>query len=317
MPQPATVINPKISSTPAFICSCLIFQPLQIFFINKQIFIFMFALLALPLSLLFFSRALAFHPIQSQILHLEFVASLSPTRFEARHVWKESREIAIALLHSNFLYSVPSFTLSLLAAVSSVVSAESGYHRNPISAKSVLNAIRSTWRRTLVTSIFVYVILFCYSSVPRTLWSLTGGGIFGSGFVIWVTGSALEIYLMAVLGMGLVVSILEERFGWDAIFIGSDLMEGKRVCGWVLSGLMGLVTGLIGWKMEGLKMDGEDSGKETRWKAVMLLKGWETLGVAVVYGVVMVWGYVVTTVFYCECRKQHVVWEVEGGSVQA
>lgn len=122
---------------------------------------------------------------------------------------------------------------------------------------------------------------------------------------------------MAVLGMGLVVSILEERFGWDAIFIGSDLMEGKRVCGWVLSGLMGLVTGLIGWKMEGLKMDGEDSAKETRWKAVMLLKGWETLGLAVVYGVVMVWGYVVTTVFYCECRKQHVVWEVEGGSVEA
>jgi hypothetical protein len=23
----------------------------------------------------------------------------------------------------------------------------------------------------------------------------------------------------------------------------------------------------------------------------------------------------VATVFYCECRKQHVVWEVEGGSV--
>jgi len=315
MPHPTTVINPKISSTPAIICSCLIFQPLQIFFINKQIFIFIFALLALPLSLLFFSRSLAFHPVQSQILHLEFIAALSPTRFEARHVWKESRETAIALLHCNFLYFVPSFTLSLLAAVSSVVSAESGYHRNPIGVKSALNAVKSTWRRTLVTSIFVYVILFCYSSVPRTLWSLTGGGVFGSGFVIWVVGSAVEIYLMVVLGMSLVVSVLEERFGWDAIFIGSDLMEGKRVCGWVLSGLMGLVTGLIGWKMEGLKMDSEDLAKKTRWTAVMLLKGWEAVGLAVLYGAVMVWGYVVATVFYCECRKQHVVWEVEGGSV--
>lgn len=109
--------------------------------------------------------------------------------------------------------------------------------------------------------------------MPRTLWSLTGGGVFGSGFVIWVVGSAVEIYLM------------------------------------------GLVTGLIGWKMEGLKMDSEDLAKKTRWTAVMLLKGWEAVGLAVLYGAVMVWGYVVATVFYCECRKQHVVWEVEGGSV--
>ncbi|KAJ6673479.1 hypothetical protein OIU85_012477 [Salix viminalis] len=215
----------------------------------------MFALLALPLSLLFFSRALAFHPIQSQILHLEFVASLSPTRFEARHVWKESREIAIALLHSNFLYSVPSFTLSLLAAVSSVVSAESGYHRNPISGKSRASyAMVFNWRRD-------FRFGFCYLGYRVGPGDLFDGG-FGDGFG-----------------------------GFD---FGGE-----------------------GGKMEGLKMDGEDSAKETRWKAVMLLKGWETMGLAVVYGAVMVWGYVVTTVFYCECRKQHVVWEVECGSVEA
>ncbi|CAK7344674.1 unnamed protein product [Dovyalis caffra] len=315
MPDPTQVINQKTSSFPTILFSCLIIQPLQIFSKNKQIFSSIFALLALPISLLLFSRSLSSHPIQSQILHLESIAALSSTRFEARHVWKESRETAIALLHLNILYFIPSFTLSLIAAVSSVVSTESGYHRNPTSLKSAVIAVKSMWLRTLVTFIFVYVILFCYSSVPRTLWVLTGEGSFGSGFVIWVVGSVCKIYLEAVLGMGLVVSILESRFGWDAICFGSDLMEGKRVCGWVLSGLMGLITGLIGWKMEELKMDGEDMVMETRWTAVMVLKGWDRFGLVVLYGVVMVWGYVVTTVFYCECRKRHAVWEAGDGSV--
>lgn len=87
-------------------------------------------------------------------------------------------------------------------------------------------------------------------------------------------------------------------------------------------GEAGLWVGVIGsdgfgygfdWvEMEGLKMDSEDLAKKTRWTAVML---WEAVGLAVLYGAVMVWGYVVATVFYCECRKQHVVGEVEGGSV--
>ncbi|TKY54629.1 Titin protein [Spatholobus suberectus] len=63
---------------------------------------------------------------------------------------------------------------------------------------------------------------------------------------------ALEVYLMAVASVGIVVSVAEERTGWDAIWVGSALMEGNRACGWVLSGLFVFGSSLIGWKLERL-----------------------------------------------------------------
>lgn len=96
---------------------------------------------------------------------------------------------------------------------------------------------------------------------------------------------------MAVLNVGLVVSVAEDRFGWDAIRVGSGLMEGNRVCGWIVSGLFMWVSSLIG-----SKIDGEDSFED---KAVVI----------VCYGFVVLWSYVIMTVFYCECRKRHPVKE--------
>lgn len=102
---------------------------------------------------------------------------------------------------------------------------------------------------------------------------------------------------MAVTSVALVVSVSEERFGWDAIRVGSGLMEGNRVCGWVLSGLFVLGSSLIGSKVERL-MDGEDSiGVED--KAVLIVS----------YGFMVLWSYVIMTVFYCHCRKQHPIKE--------
>lgn len=102
---------------------------------------------------------------------------------------------------------------------------------------------------------------------------------------------------MAVMSVALVVSVAEERFGWDAIRVGSALMEGSRVRGWVLSGLFVLGSSLIGSKLEHL-MDGQDS---------IAVK--DKAGLIVSYGLLVLWSYVVITVFYCDCRKRHPIRE--------
>ncbi|XP_038695436.1 uncharacterized protein LOC119992715 [Tripterygium wilfordii] len=119
---------------------------------------------------------------------------------------------------------------------------------------------------------------------------------------------------MAVMGIGLVVSITEERFGWDAIQVGYRLMEGRRMSGWILSCLMVLISGMIGWKMDRLLIMAIDrQDPSSWWMAVkVVVGGSERFGLVCLYGFVVVWSYVIATVYYCECRKRHVRVEENG-----
>ncbi|KAM7472850.1 hypothetical protein LguiA_011033 [Lonicera macranthoides] len=118
---------------------------------------------------------------------------------------------------------------------------------------AVASIVRLTWPRPLVTTIFVYIFILLYTQVSRTLVGHVSDPSLRIG--VLVIGLCVEVQLMTVTSMGLVVSMNEDRFGLDAIRIGSDLMKGSRVCGWVLSGLFIIVSGAIGWKVE-QSMDG-------------------------------------------------------------
>ncbi|KAJ1433538.1 hypothetical protein SESBI_06074 [Sesbania bispinosa] len=211
------------------------------------------ALTTLPLSTLIISESIFTHPLISHIHHLEALAHVAPTRFEARHVWRESRDDAVSLLRIKVLFALPSYLLSLAAALSAVQSTLLASHGITPTLHSAAASFKPNWMRLVITTIFVYGILYAFSPLPRAFAALTG-----ARFLVFAIGSGLEVYLMAATSVALVVSIAEERFGWDAIKAGSGLMEGRRVCGWVLSGLFVLVSSLIGSKMERL-MDGQDS----------------------------------------------------------
>lgn len=276
---------------------------LKIFLRNKHIFLSIFALATLPLSFLLFSLSLFSHRLKSHVYHLEVIALRSHTRIEARHVWQESRADALGLLKLRALFFLPNFLLSLVAAVTSVTSTVSAVHSERPTLVSSFAAVKLTWKRPSVTTIFIYAISLFYAQLPRTLAALSGSP--GSEFLVLLLGSGLEVYLMAVLSLGLVVSIAEDRFGWEAIRVGSGLMAGRRVSGWVLSGLFVLVSGAIAMDLERI-MDGQDLLSSTS-TAMSVVDGVRNkVGLILLYGVVMLWSYIVNTVFYCECRKRHV-----------
>lgn len=100
---------------------------------------------------------------------------------------------------------------------------------------------------------------------------------------------------MAVMGLGLVVSIVEDRFGWDAICVGSGLMKGKRlIFGWVLSSLFVFISGIINGRVE-LLLEGLNS-KISVSNLMLLICS---------YGFTVIFSYVVTTVFYFDSRIRH------------
>ncbi|KAB1204185.1 hypothetical protein CJ030_MR8G028266 [Morella rubra] len=281
------------------------FISLKVFLGNKQLFLSIFALAALPLSFLLFSLSLSVQPLKSNVYNLEAVAFLSSSRFEARHVWKESRADALSLLKVKALFFIPIYFLSLLVSITAVHSTASACHAKRPTLLAALTAVKLTWRRPFATTILIYASSLLYAQVPRTVATLTGSP--RSEFVVLVIGSAFEVYLMAVLSLGLVVSIVEEELGWEALRVGSCLMAGKRLSGWLLSGLLLLGTGTIARDLE-RKMDSRYSSLDSSTMAVRVSTGAkDNAGLILLYGVVVLWGYILTTVFYCECRKRHAV----------
>ncbi|PON46061.1 Transmembrane protein [Trema orientale] len=291
------------SSLSCLLTPKILLDSLRIFLRNKQIFLSIFALTTLPLSALLFSLSLSSHSLKSRIYHLEFLASLAPTRFEARHVWRESREDAASILRAKALFFLPCYALSLVAAVASVSSVTLALNGKRPTLRSAVAAVKLTWKRPLVTSILVHALLLAYVLAQRTL-----SAVFPSSaprLLILIVGSGLEIYLMAVMSLGLVVSIAEERFGWEAIRAGSGLMGGRRVSGWVLSGMFVLLTGYIARELEKV-MNGQDPFGRPSSTVVRVAAGvGDKLGLIGLYGAVVLWGYVVTAVFYCDCRRRH------------
>ncbi|XP_044464387.1 uncharacterized protein LOC123194942 [Mangifera indica] len=282
-------------------CLKILINSLVIFPVNKHIFLSIFTLTNLPLSFLLFSFSLSAQPIKARVYSLEALARLAPTRFEARHLWKESRADALSLLHLRLCYFLPCYLLSLVAAVSAIHSAHSAVHGKRFSLLIAGSHIRLTWKRPLVTSICIYAVFALYSQVIFYL-TVIMGTTPRSVFLIWVFGSVFELYLMAISGVGLVASVLEDRIGFDAIRFGSDLIEGRRACGWLLSGWFIFISGWIGRGWHKLIMDGHDL-RNMNWTVMMT--SWEKMGLICLYGIEMLWSFTVTTIFYCECRKRH------------
>ncbi|XP_022997441.1 uncharacterized protein LOC111492360 [Cucurbita maxima] len=284
----------------------ILFNSLQIFSRNKRIFLSIFFFFALPLSLLLFALSLSSHPLKSHILHLESVLRHSPTRFEFRHVFSESRDDAFSLLRLRAAFFLPIYAFSLLTAFSTVSFTHHSFHAKRPTLKSTIALLKNSWNRPLVTTICIYAILVAYSIVPNTLASISQSPALR--FAILVAGVIFEVYLIAVLSLGLVVSIAEERFGFDAIRAAAALMADRRLSGSILTAMFLLASSSISWEMEGL-MDGVDHWMRTTAAVTsnVAIGVWDKMGLISLYGMVIISGYVVTTVFYCECRKKDFV----------
>ncbi|KAK4801618.1 hypothetical protein SAY86_022105 [Trapa natans] len=264
-------------------------------------FLAIYALTALPLSLLIFSLAVSAHPIEIRVRSLESLARISPTHFESRQVLEESRSEAISALRLRAAYSLPCLVFSVAALASSVHSASAAVSGRRPSLSSAATVVRERWFRALVTSICVYASMWAFLSVTATL-RVALADFAGLRFLAFLIGSALEVYLMLVLGVAMVVTVLEERVGFDAVRASLALVSGRRWIGFVLSCVLVLLTGSIWWVLE-TSMDGQDWTSivgMVRWMVGIGRRAW----LVPLYGLLMLWSYVVLTVFYCHCRRR-------------
>nr|DAD27597.1 TPA_asm: hypothetical protein HUJ06_029065 [Nelumbo nucifera] len=183
---------------------------------NPRLFISIFALTTFPLSLLFFCSSLYSRQLKDQIYSLEALALL-----------KESRADSLTLLRLKTLFFLPSYVLSVLATITSVNSMLLAYSGRRPSCRTAVTAILMSWKRPLVTSIYVFIIMVAYDHVPRTISAMVADNS-RSRWLVAVIGLIVDEYLRAVLSSAVVVSVTEERLGWEAVKAGWWMVEEKR-----------------------------------------------------------------------------------------
>ncbi|CAA7031299.1 unnamed protein product [Microthlaspi erraticum] len=272
---------------------------------NKHILLPIFAFIAIPLAALHLSLTLTSFRLRNHVFRLEALANVVHTRFEARQILQESREDAVSLLLLKSRYFVPSFVLSCIASITVITSTSFSHHGLNPSLKSSFASVKSSWMRVTATSIVVYGLLFLYSPIPMFLSALLGYTP-ALRYLITVFSLGIEVYIMAIAGLGLVVSVVEERFGFDAVKEGNALMKGRRIAGLALGFVFVFLSNFIGHGMEKLAKELDvDSSSGSWWRSVVVSGGWDGWRLVSTYGAEVVLSYVVVTVFYCECRIRH------------
>lgn len=288
-----------------FLLAKIIFNSFKIFLIStKKNSFFIFFFLPFPLSFLLFLFSFLTIPLKNRIQHLEEVSIYSSIHVESTHLLEEANKEAKSLLFLKILFFFPIFLLSFFTAITMVNIAFSICSNGKPTIQAAFTAIKAAWIRVLVTTTCIYVTMLACTIVPGMLVAFLETRPFVR-VVVEVLGPGLELHMMAVTSLALVVSINEGMYGFDAIRVGSGLMEGKRVCGWVLSGLFVLFSGFIHGTMEmslAMVMNGSDFERVASTVVIKLL--WDNVVWIFLYALVVQWSFVVTTIFYFDLKKR-------------
>ncbi|KAK9099982.1 hypothetical protein Scep_023412 [Stephania cephalantha] len=287
-------------------------QSLKIITTNPRLFLSIYTLLALPLSLTIFSSILISRPLKAQISLKSDLKSRLSTSMESGMVFEEIQSDTLTLIHVQALHFFPSYALSLLATVTAVDAAAAAVSGEFPSLKTAWSAVKVVWMRPLVTCIYVYALICGYNLMVFVLGSMVNSSSLMGILVIssrdgnwpnWVVEmgvvvfrAVLEVYAAAVFSMGVVVAVVEERYGWGAVREGWVLVGKRRFSGWGLAGFLVVVSRGVLWGFEGVsRMDGQD-----------LLGVFERVVLVCFFGWLVLWGCVVNTVFYFECQRLYV-----------
>lgn len=263
-----------------------------IFLENPKLFLSIYVLTCLPLSLLLTTLSLSSRRLRTHIFHLEWLSNAVELRVEADNIQDEARLELRSLLHLKALYGVPICIFSLLsltAAVSASLKRRPELRNFPASVRAALTTV---------------VNAAAWISWAAFAWAVVA--VVGNPPAVAVAMTAAEVLLMAVLSLALVVSVAEEAAGVAAVKAGWGLMRGRRVVvGWALSGLVVVGSGCVWREMEGV-MDGGDWGMSVPYRSewtVRMRYGYMG-GLIMLLGWVILWSYVIFTVFYCDCRQR-------------
>ncbi|XP_031484435.1 uncharacterized protein LOC116253642 [Nymphaea colorata] len=247
--------------------------------------------------LLFFSLSVV--SLRKEISYKESLLPWLPGGVTALHVKGEIAGNVRHLLKYKAVYWLPTYVFSVMSTVTTIKLAASSNMCQKPKFRLAMAAVRETWWRLAITSLYVTVFREAYDQFARVAGVMALGGLMRTtvGVVVaWGGLLILRVYIMVVLSMGMVVSVLEGRWGLEAVGIGWELVEERRLSGWILGGFQAALSYGTGWWwcLSGDRIGcGSTSSSST---------GTELLLVGLLSAVMVVLSDVLNTIYYFDCK---------------
>ncbi|KAL2502374.1 hypothetical protein Fot_36222 [Forsythia ovata] len=208
------------------------------------------------------------------------------------------REDFAILLAVQMAFIIGAFVISILTTTATVLVSAMSYNDKTLSLTNLCSRIVTRWKRALVTGFYTklhaigYLFLVVALAVPLLM--SANKATISAAILLGISASFYFLYLVVVWILAVVVSVVDESYGMEAIGKAATVIKGKRLHGFMLNiffNLLGLIVvqgyriilgekGLLNLTMYGLFM--------------MVFPSLGNLFLSVAY-----------TVLYFQCKKIH------------
>ena len=272
----------------------------KIFLKNVKLMAFI-TLITLSLhSLLSLSNTFSIKPlINDFIINATFLQFTTPGTSEFAKLLIAVKKDVKLFVGLEWIFILATSITSLFSASITILAAGVTHIGEDMSIKDLLLRIVKSWKRPFVT--WFYITLLDLGFGFLTWATVSSFMLFFEGpftslppyfWVILSLAMVFKIYLAVVWNLALVVSVLEERRGIDALGRAGKLVKGLKLRGFLLNILFGLLSSVA---VPGFKLT---NGKQsTALRVAIVLFFFNCLLLVTMFAMMAF------TVFYYECKK--------------
>ncbi|OVA15746.1 Protein of unknown function DUF4013 [Macleaya cordata] len=281
---------PIDSSQAALNVTKILRESLKLPFENGKLAVSIVFLVLLPYSILVLIHNLVIVPIIQKLEDQEPPNGLADDQNHLK-----------ALLVLEALFFLAFFLVSLFGIIVTIYGSAAIYTKNKsVSFKELFSKIRATWKRSLITWIYVSIYTIVYTLVS-VVWIVAFALVIKTGsvvtyfFILGCLAAVLYLYLSVIWTLGMIISVLEGFYGIKAIQKAKDLIRGREIQGFGIMLSVVLLTCPISVLYYLNALDNDH------------VMGRVVLGffVTVPFCFAKFFTYLVYTVFYYECKKSH------------
>ncbi|KAK9076795.1 hypothetical protein SSX86_005129 [Deinandra increscens subsp. villosa] len=175
-------------------------------------------------------------------LNLMNLDSVSPFTPEFNKLLAAIAEDTGIFLGIKAAYAVLFFFVALFAQTAIIIIASYYYSGHDLSPKELLLKVSKTWTRPFFTSMWVQLLALGYTSFFLFAFMVPSLVLFKHPFILIIVlfflailFVTLYIYLSVVWSLGVVVSVVEDSYGFSALGKARELVNGNRVYGFLLN----------------------------------------------------------------------------------
>ncbi|KAL2502369.1 hypothetical protein Fot_36217 [Forsythia ovata] len=159
------------------------------------------------------------------------------------------REDFALLLAVQMAFIIGAFFISILSTTATVLVSAMSYNDKTLSLTNLCSRIVTRWKRALVTGFYTKLhaigYLFLVVALVAPLLMSANKATISAAILLGISASFYFLYLVVVWILAVVVSVVDESYGMEAIGKAATIIKGKRLHGFMLNiffNLLGLIV---------------------------------------------------------------------------